>query len=487
MIYRDKKFFVKATMSQLLILLFALICYCSMDLESFYTKTVFEISYLLVMIQAFYVQRRLHEDWKNISNLFLFFFFFFLGNRFLFDLVSDEYNVCYFEFFLNRMVNVAVVNRALFNLIIAVCSYTIGTIWWISRKQGRRNEKIPYLSVAGLMSQKTVYLMLFIGFVFKGYYSYQTYQALLTQGYLQYFIGGFAINRNLLMMFLEAFYEIAIFILISQKERLNKIDILLIIVYVIMSLATGQRGFAMLSFVFILFYMYKLGRIKLGFTAIVVLGIVLFVVASSMSYIRGGKEFSMEEIMNAFFDFFYGQSISITVLVATIDYENYIDFSFWDLFGHIRYLLTYYWDKLTFQFERPVDALTLQAEEYKWYGQYISSITNQDMFYRGLGLGSSYMGQFYAVGKEYMQLLGGVFVGYLVEFLYDKVCLPHFLKRFWAFHALTIIVFISRANLFEFINMQWHVYVVSVLLYIYFIHLNRILYRRTNNKCSKYV
>ena len=78
MIYRDKKFFVKATMSQLLILLFALICYCSMDLESFYTKTVFEISYLLVMIQAFYVQRRLHEDWKNISNLFLFFFFFFL-------------------------------------------------------------------------------------------------------------------------------------------------------------------------------------------------------------------------------------------------------------------------------------------------------------------------------------------------------------------------------------------------------------------------
>ena len=484
MLHKAEAFFVKALISQLLILLFAAMCYYGMDVQSFYTKTVLEVFYLLVMIQAFYLQTHIHGDWKNISNLFLFFLFFFLGNRFLFDLMSDQYDVCYYEFFLNRSVNVYVVNRALFNLSIAVCSYNIGAIWY-SRKKNSQRESIPYLNMSGLVSQKAVYAMLFIGIVFKGYYSYQTFQAMLTYGYLQFFLGGFDINRNFLMVLLESFYEIAIFILISQKEKLNKIELLLIVLYVILSLSTGQRGLAMLSVIFILFYMYKLGRIKLGFNAIVILGGVLFVLASSVSYIRGGNEVDFGEIAESLLDFFYGQAISITVLVATIDYEQYIDFSFWDLFGHIRYLFDYYWDKLTFQHEIHSDALTLQSDEYKWYGQYISNLTNPSMFYAGLGLGSSYLGQLYAVGKETMQLFGGLFVGYFIEFSYSMLRSSHFLKRFWAFHALTIVIFIPRANLFEFISMQWPPYLVSALLFIYWTRMNKNFHSKIR-KC-KYV
>ena len=55
----------------------------------------------------------------------------------------------------------------------------------------------------------------------------------------------------------------------------------------------------------------------------------------------------------------------------------------------------------------PIDALTLQAEEYKWYGQYISCLTNPDMYYRGLGTGSSYVGQLFAVGKEALSFWEG--------------------------------------------------------------------------------
>lgn len=170
--------------------------------------------------------------------------------------------------------------------------------------------------------------------------------------------------------------------------------------------------------------------------------------------------------MNSFFEFFYGQAISITVLVSTIDYISQIDFSFCDLFGHVRYLLEYYWGKLTLQTPIPVDALTLQAEEYKWYGQYISCLTNPDMYYRGLGTGSSYVGQLFAVGKESAQFFGGMFVGYLVGMFYHYLSSPNFLKRFYAFHALTIFIFIPRANLFEFVSMQWAAYVTSLIIYL---------------------
>ena len=56
MLHKAEAFFVKALISQLLILLFAAMCYYGMDVQSFYTKTVLEVFYLLVMIQAFYLQ-----------------------------------------------------------------------------------------------------------------------------------------------------------------------------------------------------------------------------------------------------------------------------------------------------------------------------------------------------------------------------------------------------------------------------------------------
>ena len=119
----------------------------------------------------------------------------------------------------------------------------------------------------------------------------------------------------------------------------------------------------------------------------------------------------------------------------------------------------------------------MQAYEFKWYGQYISSIANKSMFYEGMGLGSSYVAQLYAVGKEFAQVTGGIFVGYMACFLNDNLRSSNFLRRFWAFHALTIFIFIPRANLFEFISMQWAPYVVSLFIYFYIVFRN---YKKTS-------
>lgn len=453
---------------QLGLLLMVIGVYICLNPWSWQSKSLLEIMFMFVVFQSLVLHTNFHGTWKNIDNLFIAFFVFFLGTRFLFDFFSDKYNVCFFEFFLARQVSVNVVNRAVFNLMIALCSYNIGGLLWrYFSKSYRKDEFIPSLESEWLPSNKVVYALLGVGVLAKLYYSYQVFMAMLTYGYLSFFTDGFSINRNLAFMFAETFYEIAIFIIICRKEKMRKWEAFFIFLYIGLSMATGQRGFGMLSVVFFIFYLVKAGKMKINIMKLFLIVVFLFLFSVVVGNIRSDKELDFTSVFSYFFDFFYGQAISITVLVSTIDYISQIDFSFWDLFGHIRYLLEYYWEKITLQTPVPIDALTLQAEEYKWYGQYISCLTNPDMYYRGLGTGSSYVGQLFAVGKEGAQFLGGMFVGYLAGVFYHYLSSPNFLKRFYAFHALTVFIFIPRANLFEFVSMQWAPYVTSLFIYFF--------------------
>ena len=463
----NKKIAIACSIQFIILLIICWVYYC-LDKWAWQTKDILEILFFFVVIQSFFLHTYFHKTWQNLNNLFVAFFFLFLGTRFLFDFFSEKYDVCHFEFFLNRQVSLNVINRTLLNLMIALCGFNIGALCYRQYKNIKEDTPISNIPSFNSLPNFWVYSLLAIGFVAKLYYSYQAFNAMLTYGYLSFFIEGFDINRNILMMFAETFYEIAIFIIISRTKKIKKIDIFFIASYCIMSLATGQRGLAMLSVIFIIFYLIKLGKLKIKLLHVVSLVILLFVISQITGNVRSGENIYLSDIFNSFIDFFYGQAISITVLVATIDYDSQIDFSFWDLFGHIRYLIEYYWSKFTLQ-TPPICDLTAQAEEYKWYGQYISSLTNQAMYYKGLGLGSSYIGQFYAVGKESVQFLGGIFVGYLAELFYYTLESNNALKRFYAFHALTIFIFIPRANLFEFISSQWATYIVALFLYCFLI------------------
>ena len=220
-----RKSILNACCLQLAILCLVCVFYCNADIYSFETKATLEIAFLLVVVESISLHTYFHQTIKNIDNLFIALFFFFLGSRFLFDLCSDEYNVCYFEFFLNRFVSVNVVNRAILNLIIALCSYNIGSLLWKFRTKPRGEDNSEFIQPLGdVLSDRMVYSLLAIGFIAKGYFAYQAFMAILTYGYLSFFIGGLDINRNLLMMFCETFYEIAIFIIVSRDRKLKKVE-----------------------------------------------------------------------------------------------------------------------------------------------------------------------------------------------------------------------------------------------------------------------
>ena len=193
---------------QLGLLLMVIGVYICLNPWSWQSKSLLEIMFMFVVFQSLVLHTNFHGTWKNIDNLFIAFFVFFLGTRFLFDFFSDKYNVCFFEFFLARQVSVNVVNRAVFNLMIALCSYNIGGLLWrYFSKSYRKDEFIPSLESEWLPSNKVVYALLGVGVLAKLYYSYQVFMAMLTYGYLSFFTDGFSINRNLAFMFAETFYD----------------------------------------------------------------------------------------------------------------------------------------------------------------------------------------------------------------------------------------------------------------------------------------
>ena len=461
------KYITKFLILQLFLLFVICLLYNNLNVLSVFTKKILEFFFLFIVIESVYVNSLIYRTWKNFDNLFIGMFVFFLGSRVILNLFSNEFEIEYFEFFINRYVSISVLNRAIFNLIISLICYNIGSmIYKINSRHRYYNDAISYFP-SNVISDKYLYTIIAVGFLAKFYFLYQILLEIISKGYLSLFIGEISINRNLILMFLEAFYEIGIFLLISQNKKLNKLSYFIIFSYPILSLSTGQRGLALLSFIFILFYMYKLGRIKIKLIWSLLNVVFLVLLSVFIGYARDSNEFVIQDIGQTFFDFFYGQGISLSVIVATIDYNNYIDYSFLDLFGHIRYLIEYYWGKLIFNPIKDVD-LTLQAEEYKWYGQYISSILNQDMYYMGLGLGSSYIAQFYAIGKEFAQILGGIFVGYISSYLYSLLHSKKIFNRFFSFHVLILFIFIPRANLFDPITFQWSVIIVSIILFYCF-------------------
>lgn len=306
---------------QLGLLLMVIGVYICLNPWSWQSKSLLEIMFMFVVFQSLVLHTNFHGTWKNIDNLFIAFFVFFLGTRFLFDFFSDKYNVCFFEFFLARQVSVNVVNRAVFNLMIALCSYNIGGLLWrYFSKSYRKDEFIPSLESEWLPSNKVVYALLGVGVLAKLYYSYQVFMAMLTYGYLSFFTDGFSINRNLAFMFAETFYEIAIFIIICRKEKMRKWEAFFIFLYIGLSMATGQRGLGMLSVVFFIFYLVKAGKMKINIMKLFLIVVFLFLFSVVVGNIRSDKELDFTSVFSYFFDFFYGQAISITVLVSTIDY-----------------------------------------------------------------------------------------------------------------------------------------------------------------------
>lgn len=423
-----------------------------------YLTFVLELGILNAIIYSIYIFKQITSKYFNIFSLFILLFFVFLSGRPILHLIGYE-NIQYVEFYYNGILDLGIINRVLLNQIIAIHSYVIGVlIYWIKNKS-IETSKIIYLNDFHILNNKKIlYFVIAISLFMLGKYSIDIFNQIITKGYLSNFTGDIEVNRNIIEWFLSSFIIIIIFYYLSNPYLGSlRFGIILLILYVILNLASGQRGPAMLLLIFSLFYLYLLKRIHISFFSLLLLFVFITVLSTYISVWRSDNTslFSVNNLL-MFPEFIWGRGISMHVLSMTIKFENNINYSFADLFGYIEFIIDYYINKFSDTPEK-IGMYSL-AVDYKIYGPYISNIVDSTLFDMGYGIGGSYIAQFYAIGKETAQFLGGLITGLIYSFLYSKLLSKKFEIRFVAFYMLSQFIYIPRDNFLDFLTTEWIVF-----------------------------
>ena len=90
-------------------------------------------------------------------------------------------------------------------------------------------------------------------------------------------------------------------------------------------------------------------------------------------------------------------------------------------------------------------------KEFGHLGLKLSYTLNRDKFFLGQGIGSSYLAELYLVGGKSLVLIGGVLLGYIIEFLNFKMLKNRkYLLLILMFGSS--LIFLPRDSLFAFFS-----------------------------------
>lgn len=429
------------------------------------SKWFLEFSFIIIVIISYYYFYFLTGSKFSIHSLFLSLFIFFLGSRVILDFLgySDFHELTYYkEYTLSN--NTAC--RVILNLNIAVLAYLLGVIIFYLKK-GRRNLDILRSHSSIFTKNKLIDILFIIGLIYKIFFSVRLFLAIMEKGYLSIFQGEIEIEKNILEWFIESFSLVGLFVYFNRERLMSKWLYACVILYAILSMATGQRGIGLIFIVFSLFYLNKIGKLKITKIKILVFIALLYIVSVVIELLRrkiGDDSIDYSILIEGIPNFFWGQGVSISIIAYSIDYNNSLLLSFSDMFGNLRYVFEYYTNKVIGN-PMPSNMINEYALNYKFFSSYISCITNPKLFKLGYGIGGSYIAQLFVLGQEYIQLVGGVIVGYLMSLFYSFLSSNKIFVRFLGFSFLLSFIYIPRDNLFDFLTENWIVY-FSMLFYL---------------------
>jgi hypothetical protein len=355
--------------------------------------------------------------------------------------------------------------RIILNIILALNSYTLGVLIYKLRNKTDTNLSIPSI-IFSKNNRDHIYLLLIIGYGMKFYFSYLMINEIMNKGYLAFYIGEIEINKNIIQAFIENFAIIGLFLYLSSNDIKKWFAILLIIIYALLSMSTGQRGLGMIFLVLALFYLLKRNLIKINFVSTLILFISLIFISQFIGSFRIGDKFSGNSFVKSFF---WEQGVSIAVIKVAISKFDKFQYNILDLFGNVTGIFDYYYQKIIGSgntFDR-----TKIAVDQKIFSGYVSYIADKNIYLNGGGIGGCYIAQFYIIAKEFSQIIGGVIVGYFLNVLYKLFTSSKITTRFLGFIFLLSFIYIPRDNLTDFLTDNW-ILILSFLLLNYIFKFN---------------
>lgn len=399
-----------------------------------------EIFYVYINILLLYHIKKYTGSFSHILVVFLFMLFFFGGIRIVSDLFSFGVEDLRVSMFIDYMITKEANVRALLNENLSIVCLGIGQFIYY-KKTGRTNSIIVPVRYSPLPNYITFFLLI-IGLAVKGYTSLKLLLNLITYGYHAMFSGE---GGESIPFYLRVLSLLPVFVALSNVGKSKK-WIWVFGIYLVLDLATGQRGMAALSAVTFVYVLSRQGIIHLNAIKVGIASFLAVVLFIFMSNFRNDQATTTEDLVLN--EFFWEQGVSINVLQCSVMEQDKLDYHFKDMFGNV-YSTFAFLDK---SYHRGGGSTLDQTLHYKVWSKYISYYMNSTRYYAGLGMGGNYIGQCYAVGQEWMVILVNLLIPFFLMFLDKKVLYGSLVWSFFFFNILLTFLYIPRDCLFTFLT-----------------------------------
>ena len=230
-------------------------------------------------------------------------------------------------------------------------------------------------------------------------------------------------------------------------EQLNKkIFWFHFIILLVVLASDGRRGPAMVLF-FITIYFLQGHYIKnINLRSLLTIGSFIILILIFI----GNYRFKNRGIDFSFISFFHAQGVSIQSIFYSIEYNSALNYNLIDLFGGTFRQLNVLLNKIIF-YNQDLGLDSLVGNN-KIYSAYLSSKVNNEMYYSGFGIGGSFIGELYTVGKETAQIIGSTIMGFIYAKLIKlQASNVSIFKKSIALIFIGSILYIPRDNMLDFL------------------------------------
>lgn len=332
-----------------------------------------------------------------------------------------------------------------------------------------------YNSVEVLTIRKCSRILAYISFLFVCIVIYEQIRFVAVNGYFAFYI-DFESTLPYVVILLGSLFDYCIYLFLatmpSKKEARP-----IIIIYLINGISymgVGQRGGFVLSFLFIITYLFLRNKImpgdslwigKKGIISLLVTMPLLVFFLYIFAYIRTDGE--VVDSKNVMMSFLYQQGVSVEVIGYAYDYEDYFPegkiYSIGDILNYFNHnkIAQVFGDK------EPVKPQSVEhALEDHSLDAALTYFVKPDLYLRGGGLGSSYVAEAWK-DLGYMGIMIFSYIYGLVLASIPRWCRKGFWWAAMGFIMYNNIIFAPRARAIKFVFEFFSLAVILLFLSLY--------------------
>lgn len=439
--YRERTLFVMSVIAVMTLIYFVF--------PTVSAELVMEYLYFVISVMVVLIGKQNHGTIINLLSIYTFLVFYFNGLSLVWDVtgILDVHNSDWF-FSMNTITHENNL-RAIYNLNLSLLAFSLGDILYCSKKKNLSGSNYT----ERVLPDFVLYFLLSVGLVIKAFYAVQQFSLLQTVTYHETFgDGGVAIPSYAVILSMLSLY--VILLKITLGKRIN-FWYSMLAVYILLSMAGGQRAKGLMLLMMIIYYLHRRGTIHLRMIHVGILGVIFLGISIFIANFRNGSTEMISEISEIVA---YVQGIPYQVLQCAVQYRDQLDYNLWDMFGNIRSML----------FSTGADSLKERAEIYKIWNGYISYVCNPEKYYVGFGMGGNFIGQLFAAGREFFVLIFSIWGGYFLCVIDRGIFGKGSIKRFLYMNVAFTFLYISRDHLFAFCNTMVTPLLCGLIVQIHF-------------------